>query len=529
MSFGVGALTTNRFQPPEKVGDPLPPKASPGYGPVGAGAPGAGAPSGQQLQFAAVPPTGGAAAAGGSGAAANGGGNRYSSRAATGGMAGRGSGAAGGAATAAAVAAAAGRAGASQTFMPFAAPTYSIPAPTARGKVSSIRNTSTVTRIIRRTRLRVCGQSTMFTVHLIMAPALALRSRQRLQGPRGDATASQAASDLSLPGVYTQPAAVAGGTTQGTLPATQAITGLGGASQLAGGAAAAALPYGFTADFSQTSGYGGLGAAGVGMGMGVGTLGGLPGLGLGGDVDFNSQVDNFLLSQGFGNETQFLDAATGEFLGGFGGATQVGPEGLGRRGCNGRLEQWVMQFVEHKTGIRLPVPRVLTYDGVCALALGLSQHALRHPVVRLLIAGPMSMIGSGVAWMHGEARHGATYAAASCAVQQDDRIGRCTKRELPDPPARASGPCPQQSTRPPVCNRIWQRSCAPTTHSHSCTPAIARQALLPSSKGVVGGTPGFYSGADYCALRKAQAQFATKQRHVPRRRCGVHEARFAPS
>ncbi|KAG2435081.1 hypothetical protein HXX76_007168 [Chlamydomonas incerta] len=276
MSFGVGALTTNRYQPPEKVGDPLPPKATPGYGPAGSGQPGSGAPfgaggMGQQLQFAAVPPTGGAAAAGGSGAGASGSGNRYSSRAAAA-AAGRGGGSAG---AAAAAAAAAGRAGASQTFMPFAAPTYSIPAPAARGK-----------------------------------------------GPRGDSPASQATSDLSLPGVYTQPAAVAGGTTQGTLPATQALTGLGGASQLAGGAAAAALPYGFTADFSQTSGYGGLGAAGVGMG--VGALGGLPGVGvgLGGDVDFNSQVDNFLLSQGFGNETQFLDAATGEFLGGFGGATQ---------------------------------------------------------------------------------------------------------------------------------------------------------------------------------------------------------------
>jgi hypothetical protein len=149
-----------------------------------------------------------------------------------------------------------------------------------------------------------------------------------VQAARGDAPASQAASDLSLPGVYTQPAAVGGGTTQGTLPATQALTGLGGASQLPGGAAAAALPYGFTADFSQTSGYGGLGAAGVGLGA-LGGLPGMGGVGLGADVDFNSQVDNFLLSQGFGNETQFLDAATGEFLGGFGGATQVRGRGAG--------------------------------------------------------------------------------------------------------------------------------------------------------------------------------------------------------
>jgi hypothetical protein len=59
------------------------------------------------------------------------------------------------------------------------------------------------------------------------------------------------------------------------------------------------MPFGFTAEFSQTS------------------------YGLGGGADeFNSQMDSFLLSQGF-NETQFLDAATGEYYGGFGGATQV--------------------------------------------------------------------------------------------------------------------------------------------------------------------------------------------------------------
>ncbi len=90
------------------------------------------------------------------------------------------------------------------------------------------------------------------------------------------------------------------------------------------------LPYGFTADFSQATSYGlglggaggldelGGGAAGVAGagGAGVGVDGALPG--------FSSQADGFLLSQGF-SETQFLDAATGEYYGAFGGAaTQVG-------------------------------------------------------------------------------------------------------------------------------------------------------------------------------------------------------------
>lgn len=98
----------------------------------------------------------------------------------------------------------------------------------------------------------------------------------------------------------------------------------------AAGTAAGGLPYGFTADFSQATSYGlglggaggldelGGGAAGVAGagGVGVGVDGALPG--------FSSQADGFLLSQGF-NETQFLDAATGEYYGAFGGAaTQVG-------------------------------------------------------------------------------------------------------------------------------------------------------------------------------------------------------------
>ncbi|EFJ52298.1 hypothetical protein VOLCADRAFT_86581, partial [Volvox carteri f. nagariensis] len=134
-SFGVGTLTTNRYQPPEKVGDPLPSKATP--------------PSQQQqqqpqasgLQMTATGQTGAAASASGAGAAANGSGGggagsmRYSGRAT------------GGASGAAAVASSSGRLngtagtgllsvgkGSTQTFMPFAMPTYSIPAANGRAK-----------------------------------------------------------------------------------------------------------------------------------------------------------------------------------------------------------------------------------------------------------------------------------------------------------------------------------------------------------------------------------------------------------
>ncbi|KXZ44312.1 hypothetical protein GPECTOR_69g405 [Gonium pectorale] len=246
-SFGVGSLATNRYQPPEKVGDPLPvrerERERPGSLPR--------EPTQPSLQFAAVPPAGGSGGANGSSGSgiatgagtANGAGMRYSGRSATAAS----SRAASAGASAAAGASGSGK-GSTQTFMPFAMPTYSIPAAQGRPKA-----------------------------------------------PGRPESASQATSDMSLPGpLYTQPAGVGGTATQ-ALPATQL------ASQLPGGAGAAAaggLPYGFTAEFSQTS------------------------YGLGGVADdFNSQMDSFLLSQGF-NETSFLDAATGEYYGGFGAATQ---------------------------------------------------------------------------------------------------------------------------------------------------------------------------------------------------------------
>ncbi len=114
----------------------------------------------------------------------------------------------------------------------------------------------------------------------------------------------------------------------------------------AAGTAAGGLPYGFTADFSQATSYGlglggaggldelGGGAAGVAGagGVGVGVDGALPG--------FSSQADGFLLSQGF-NETQFLDAATGEYYGAFGGAaTQVGASGGHLAAANRCCQGW---------------------------------------------------------------------------------------------------------------------------------------------------------------------------------------------
>ncbi|GLC57612.1 ATP-dependent helicase NAM7 [Pleodorina starrii] len=269
-SFGIGSLTTNRYQPPDKVGDPLPSKAPPPPPSSSSSS------SLQQLQASSsaqqlLGMQGGgmgaaAMAAGTSAGAATGvggasGSMRYSGRAAAG--------AAGAAAAAAAgrlgggVAAGAGSLGAgkgsTQTFMPFAMPTYSIP--TANGRPKGAPGSSR---------------------------------------PDASAASQTATSDLSLPGpLYTQPATGAGGATQ-DLPATQLASQLpGGAGTGAAGAGrAAGLPYGFTAEFSQTS-----------YGLG------------GGADDFNSQMDSFLLSQGF-NETQFLDAATGEYYGGFGGATQ---------------------------------------------------------------------------------------------------------------------------------------------------------------------------------------------------------------
>ncbi len=135
-SFGVGALTTNRYQPPEKVGDPLPSRQPP----TGAGAGGAAAGSGYDrqapLQFAAVPPAGGAAAAAGAPSGAPGGGRGYASRmgAAAGGR-GAGAAAAAGGRGAAAMAAGGASQSHSQAFMPFAMPSYSIPLPAGRSKV----------------------------------------------------------------------------------------------------------------------------------------------------------------------------------------------------------------------------------------------------------------------------------------------------------------------------------------------------------------------------------------------------------
>lgn len=105
---------------------------------------------------------------------------------------------------------------------------------------------------------------------------------------------------MSLPGpLYTQPVTGPGSTTQ-DMPGTQSVSQLPSTIVAStSGGRPAGLPFGFTAEFSQTS---------YGPGAGV--------------DDFNSQMDSFLLSQGF-NETQFLDAATGEYYGNFSAATQV--------------------------------------------------------------------------------------------------------------------------------------------------------------------------------------------------------------
>ncbi|GIL94261.1 hypothetical protein Vretimale_509 [Volvox reticuliferus] len=266
-SFGVGALTTNRYQPPEKVGDPLPSKVT-----ASSSQPAQSSGPSQQLglQMGAIRQAGAAAAAGAAGSAGNSGGTgasgsmRYSGRVANGAIgaavaSASSSGRSNGVATA--VPSLGAGKGSTQAFMPFAMPTYSIPTASGRAKqgaVSSRTDTS--------------------------------------------AGASQASADLSLPGqLYTQPAGGAGSATQ-DLPATQLASQLPGAGGVAVGSGAGVrptgLPYGFTAEFSQTS-----------YGLG------------GGADDFNSQMDSFLLSQGF-NETQFLDAATGEYYGGFGTATQ---------------------------------------------------------------------------------------------------------------------------------------------------------------------------------------------------------------
>ena len=108
-SFGVGSLTTNRYQPPEHVGDPLPPREAV----MGGGGGGSLNPSGSRDRLA-----GGAA---GSGAPLNlpTGPAAYRSTGSTGAAPG------------------AGRALTPQqgSFMPFAMPTYAIPAIDGRAKV----------------------------------------------------------------------------------------------------------------------------------------------------------------------------------------------------------------------------------------------------------------------------------------------------------------------------------------------------------------------------------------------------------
>jgi hypothetical protein len=127
-SFGVGSLTTNRYQPPEKVGDPLPSRAPPPSQQPQAGG------SLQQLAAApgsAAPSTSLAGAGSTSSGTANGvstgSSMRYSGRAAA-----AASGRLNGAASSASLG---GSKGATQTFMPFAMPTYSIPITNGRAKV----------------------------------------------------------------------------------------------------------------------------------------------------------------------------------------------------------------------------------------------------------------------------------------------------------------------------------------------------------------------------------------------------------
>lgn len=266
-TFGVGALTTNRYQPPERVGDPLPSAVA-----AAAAATAAAATAAANGTAAGGSGAAGSAANGSSSAAAAAGGSsmRYSAR----------GGARGGSnATAGASAAAgSGNAGLSQGFLPFSMPSYTIPAPTGR-----------------------------------------------------KGTSSAGLSQDSV--VYTQAATQSMGRSQA--PASQATT-TAGAAGMYGGAADGAAGFGFTTDFaSQATSQGGhfgpmgpYGTAGVdtsgfagldmlaGTGLGADALAGYGATAgfAGDDFTMGSQLDGFLLSQGF-NETSFLDAATGEYYG----------------------------------------------------------------------------------------------------------------------------------------------------------------------------------------------------------------------
>eukprot|EP00798_Chlamydomonas_sp_ICE-L_P030123 gene30123-35103_t len=116
-SFGIGTLTTNRYQPTERVGEPLPNKPHPGEGYHREG----GGSAGGSAAYAAVPPTSGPPQTGGGGRP-GGGYNGVSGNKAAG--SGRQAGATSGVGQSQ---------GQSQgTFMPFAMPTYAIPSPDTR-------------------------------------------------------------------------------------------------------------------------------------------------------------------------------------------------------------------------------------------------------------------------------------------------------------------------------------------------------------------------------------------------------------
>ena len=286
-SFGIGALTTNRYQPTEKVGDPLPskvqqeqqlqgggagsgaysalPGSGPGFGPRG-GASGQGSAAQQQGGRAPGGPSTSRGGAGGAPGSGRPGGARPGPGAPAGGLS----------------------QGLSQgyggSFMPFAMPTYAIPDAGRAGR----------------------------------------RAPTGYAAPGGPTSQSDGAPFTQAPRTQTQMTGL-GGASQalgngGTFglggPLTQAGGGPGGGVAATSGLGAGMTPA-FPGDFSQRS-YAG-GAGGFGAFGGLGDLDDFgAGEGVGGGVA--TQYDT-LLSQGFGGVDAgasqagyggFIDPSTGE-------------------------------------------------------------------------------------------------------------------------------------------------------------------------------------------------------------------------